>query len=237
MLQALNAVSWIQYALDGVVLLLILIFAAKAAKNGFVKCFFKFISTIIAIIVAFLFMNAVIEWTNGLFGLQDIIKEGCINGLSNIVGFDADVSATGIEEALKGKIPDFLIPMIVDSVANKDIPAGTTVAMIAGDALGGVASGFIAWLAVFIVAKIILSLLEKIFSSLVDAIPLVGALNALLGFAVGAVEGLIVVSGIIAVLAFLPFEGLIAFFDECIIVGWLYHNNFINIILGWLTVA
>ena len=74
MLQALNAVSWIQYALDGVVLLLILIFAAKAAKNGFVKCFFKFISTIIAIIVAFLFMNAVIEWTNGLFGLQDMIK-------------------------------------------------------------------------------------------------------------------------------------------------------------------
>ena len=75
MLQALNAVSWIHYALDGVVLLLILIFAAKAAKKGFVKCFFKFISTIIAIVVAFLFMNAVLEWTNGLFGLQDIIKE------------------------------------------------------------------------------------------------------------------------------------------------------------------
>ena len=41
----------------------------------------------------------------------------------------------------------------------------------------------------------------------------------------------------LAVLAFLPFEGLIAFFDECLVVGWLYHNNFINIILGWLTVA
>ena len=237
MLQALNAISWIHYAVDGLVLLAVLIFAGKAASKGFVKCFFKFISTIIAVFVAFLLMNAVLQWTGGLFGLETIIKDGCKGGLANIVGFDTDVSATGIEAALKGKIPDFLIPMVVDGVANKQIPAGTTVAMIAGDALGGVATGFIAWLAIFIVAKVALSLLEKLFSSLVDSIPLVGALNSLLGFVVGAIEGVLIICGVIAALSFLPFEGLMAFFDECIVVGWLYHNNFINIILGWITIS
>ena len=76
MLPALNAISWINYAVDGIAILAVIIFAGKAANKGFVKCFFKFISTIVAIIVAFLLMNAVLQWTGGLFGLEGIIKDG-----------------------------------------------------------------------------------------------------------------------------------------------------------------
>ena len=58
------------YIVDAIALLAILIFAVRAAKKGFVECFFGFISTVLAIIVAFLFMNALMSATNGLFGLQ-----------------------------------------------------------------------------------------------------------------------------------------------------------------------
>ena len=139
-----NVCAWQHYVADGVIILGLLAFGLLAAKKGFVRCFFGFISTILSLAVAFLFMNAVIGWTDGLFGLQTWFNEACVNALDNVVGFDVDISAGGIAAALEGKLPDFLITLIVDSVADQTLPQGTTVAMVAGEALGGVVTGFVA---------------------------------------------------------------------------------------------
>lgn len=229
-----NLGAWQHYVADGVVLVGILVFGLLAAKKGFVRCFFGFISTIVALAVAFLFMNAVIGWTDGLFGLQTWFNDACVGALDNVVGFDVDISAGGIAAALEGKLPNFLITLIVDSVADKTLPYGTTVAMVAGEALGGVVTGFVAWLALFIVTKLVLKLLEKLVSSIVESLPIVGAVNSLLGFVVGALEGLLIISGVVAVLSFLPIEGLTTFFNECTIVKWLYNDNPINLVLSWI---
>lgn len=229
-----NLCAWQHYVADGVVLLGLLTFGLLAAKKGFVHCFFGFISTILSLAVAFLFMNAVINWTGGLFGLQTWFNETCVNALDNVVGFDVDISAGGIASALEGKLPSFLITLIIDSVADKTLPYGTTVAMVAGEALGGIITGFVAWLLLFILMKLLLKLIEKLVSSIVENLPIVGAINSLLGFAVGALEGMLVVSGVVAVLSFLPIEGLTTFFNECILVKWLYHDNPINVILSWI---
>jgi hypothetical protein len=65
-------------------------------------------------------------------------------------------------------------------------------------------------------------------------LPIVGAVNSLLGFCVGALQGLLIVSGVVAVLSFIPIDGLTSFFNECVLVNWLYHNNPINLILSWI---
>lgn len=230
-----NAIcAWQQYVADGVVVAVLLIFGIISAKKGFVKCFFAFISTILALIVAFVFMNAVIGWTNGLFGLQTWFNDTFIDMLGSIVGFDADISAGGIAAALEGKLPNFLITLVVDSVADQTIPAGTTVAMVAGEALGGVATGLVAWLALFLLTKLVLKIVEKIFSSLVENLPIVGAVNVLLGLCVGVLEGLLIVSGVIAIFSLLPIEGMTTFFNECVLLKWLYNQNPINTILSWV---
>ena len=235
MLQGLCA-AWAPYAADGVALVVLVCFAAVSAKKGFVRCFFGFISTIVAIIVAFLFMKTLVSATNGLFGLEELIQNGCIDAFGKINGFDIDISTAGVEAALQDKnLPQFLINVILENVTVADVPAGTTLAMVVGGTIGTLATNFVAWLVLFLAAKLIMKLIEHIFASIVENIPVIGALNSLLGFAVGALEGLLIVSGVIAVLAFIPIEGITNFFNECAFVGWLYNHNPINTILGWIT--
>lgn len=222
--------AWQHYVADGIVVLALLIFGIIAAKKGFVRCFFSFIATIAALVVAFVFMNKLIEWTDGLFGLQAWLNETLVNALSAIAGFDIDISAPGIEVALKGKLPSFLVSLIMESVGGSE--PGTTVAMVAGEALGGVATGFVAWLALFLVTKLVCKLLEKILGSLAEKLPIVGAVNTLLGLVVGLLQGLIVVSAVVAVLSFIPVDGMTAFFNECTLVSWLYNNNPITYLLS-----
>ncbi len=236
MLLGLNA-TWIHYAADAAVIVAMVMFAVSSAKKGFVECFFGFISTILAVIAAFVFMKSVLSWTGGLFGLQGVIENGVVGGLGNIKGFDIDVSAAGIEAALQDKnLPSFLISAVVDSVGNKELPIGTTLAMVVGGTIAEFAATLIAWLAVFIIAKLLLKLVRNVLNSIVESLPIVGSLNHLLGFAVGGIKGLLIVCGVIAVLALIPAEGLTAFFNETAIVGWLYHSNPLHVILGWFIV-
>ena len=236
MLSGLNA-TWIHYAADAIVIVAMIMFAVSSAKKGFVECFFGFVSTILAVIAAFVFMKSVLSWTGGLFGLQGVIENGVVGGLGNIKGFDVDVSAAGIEAALQDKnLPSFLISAIVDSVGNKEVPIGTTLAMIVGGTIAEFAATLVAWLAVFIITKLLLKFVRSVLNSIVESLPIVGSLNHLLGFAVGGIKGLLIVCGVVAVLALIPAEGLTAFFNETTIVRWLYHSNPLHVIFGWFIV-
>lgn len=234
MLTGLN-VSWGNYAADAVVVILIFMFAVSSAKKGFVECFFGFISTILAVIAAFALMKGVLSWTEGLFGLQDVIENAVVGGLGKVAGFDIDVSAAGIEAALEGKnLPSFLINAIVSSVGNQEVPMGTTLAMIVGGTIAEFTATLVAWFAVFLIAKLLLKLVRRVLNSIVEALPIVGSLNHLLGFAVGGIKGLLIVCGVIAVIALIPAEGLNVFLNECTLVRWLYNNNPIHVIFSWI---
>lgn len=233
MLLGLNA-SWINYAMDGLVVLVAFMFAISSAKKGFVDCFFGFISTILAVIAAFTFMKGMLAWTDGLFGLQDVIENALIGSFEKVKGFDIDVSAAGLEVALQDKnLPSFLVNTIVSSVGNSEVPIGTTLAMVVGATLGEFAATLVAWFAVFLIAKILLKLVRNVLNSLIQSLPIVGSLNRLLGFAVGGIKGILIVCAVIAVLALIPSTGLTAFFNETVIVRWLYNSNPLHVILGW----
>ena len=58
------------YIIDALVVIVVLIFAVKGAKKGFVDCLFGIISTLGAIVIALLFTKAFLGLTGGLFGLQ-----------------------------------------------------------------------------------------------------------------------------------------------------------------------
>lgn len=234
MLYGLNA-SWIHYAADALVIVLIVMFAVSSAKKGFVECFFGFVSTILAVVLAFTFMKGVLSWTEGLFGLQGVIENAVTGGLGKVTGFDIDVSAAGIEAALEGKnLPSFLIDAIVSSVGNQEVPVGTTLAMIVAGTIAEFTATLIAWFAVFFIAKLLLKLVRRILNSIVESLPIVGSLNHLLGFVVGGIKGLLIVCGVIAVIALIPAEGLNVFLNECTIVRWLYNSNPLHVIFSWI---
>ena len=235
MLHLLNAGAP-NYIIDILAVVVILGVAIVSAKRGFVDCLFGFISTIVAMLLAFLLLKPFLGWTNGLFGLQGALEKGCTDALAKIKGFSMDISNQGISEALAGKnLPQFLIDAIVSSIGNESIPAGTTIAMLAGDALGGFIIGLIAWAVLFFLFKLILTLVKTLVSSVVENLPIVSSVNTLLGFVLGLLQGLLVVSGIVAVISILPLAGA-NFFSDCVFVGWLYNHNPINVIVGWIVV-
>ena len=234
MLSGLNA-TWVNYAVDALVIVVMVMFAASSAKKGFVECFFGFISTILAVIAAFTFMKGVLIWTEGLFGLQGVIEDAVVGGLGKIEGFGIDVSAAGIEAALADKnLPSFLIDAVVSSVGNQEVPLGTTLAMIVGGTIAEFMATLVSWFVVFLIVKLLLKLVRGILNSIVEALPIVGSLNHLLGFVVGGIKGLLIVCGVIAVLALIPIEGLNVFLSECTIVRWLYNSNPLHVIFSWI---
>lgn len=236
MLTLLNAGA-VNYVIDILAVIVIIGVAIVSAKRGFADCLFGFISTIVAILLAFLLLKPIMNWTNGLFGLQGALENGCTTVLSKIKGFSMDISNQGISEALAGKaLPQFLIDAIVSSVGNESIPVGTTIAMLAGDALGGFIAGLIAWLVLFFIAKLILMLVKTLVCSVIENLPIVSSLNTLLGFVLGVLQGLLIISAIVAVLSILPIPSASTFFSNCMFVGWLYNHNPINVIVGWIVV-
>lgn len=234
MLLGLNA-SWMNFAADAIVVVLIVMFAVSSAKKGFVECFFGFISTIFAVVAAFTLMEGVLSWTEGLFGLQDAIENAVVGGLGKVAGFDIDVSAAGIEAALEDKnLPSFLINAIVSSVGNQEVPVGTTLAMIVGGTIAEFTATLVAWFAVFLIVKLLLKLVRRVLNSIVEALPIVSSLNHLLGFTVGGIKGFLIVCGVIAVIALIPAEGLNVFLNECTIVRSLYNNNPLHVVFSWI---
>ena len=225
------------YVIDILAIIVIIGVAIVSAKKGFAECLFGLLSTVAAALVAFIFMKPVLSWTGGLFGLQGVTENGCINALLKIKGFNMDISNQGISEVLAGKdLPKFLIDAIIASVGNASIPVGTTLAMLAGEVLGGFIVGLIAWIVVFLVAKLLLTLLKNLVCSVVENLPIISSVNTLLGFVLGVAQGLLIISAIIAVLSILPIPGVTVFFNDCFFVGLLYNHNPINVILGWILV-
>ena len=223
--------------IDVLVVVVILGMALISAKKGFVECLFSLISTIVAIILAFSLMKPFTNWTGGLFGLKGLLQSACTSAFSNVKVLAIDISNQGITEALADKdLPKFLIDAIIGSVGNEALPAGTTIAMLAGNKLGEIITALISWIAVFFLAKLLLALLSGLISKIIENLPIIGSVNTLLGFAVGLLKGLLIVSGLIAIISVLPIPAITTFFNNCAFVGWLYNNNPLNVVLGWILV-
>ena len=224
MLSFLNALT-ANTVIDGVIVLLCLIYAIVSAKKGFIKCLFGLISTVAAIIIALTLSKTLVEKTR-VFGLVDVIENAFISVLNKIEAFTVDVSNEGLTELLKEKgLPNFLITVILDTVGDNPIEKGTTIAMLVGEATGKLGGTLIAFLLVFILCKIVLSLLGKLLNTIISKIPIMGALNIVLGGVFGAIKGFFVLSLIFAVFSILPIPAIGTFFTSSVIGGWLYSHN------------
>ena len=86
----------------------------------------------------------------------------------------------------------------------------------------------------FIVAKLLLFIVEKILTKIVNSWSVAAALNGLLGFAVGFLKSAILVCAVLAVLALIPSEGMVSFFDETLFLKFIYNDNPLTKLLGVL---
>lgn len=234
MFQQICAVTF-HYILDAIVVIALIIFALKDARKGFVGCLLGFATTLLALVIAFTLADEFVGWTGNFFGLAPKLEKGIINKLSSIKAFALDVSNEGLKETLAGtNLPSFIADAIVAEVGDSTIPAGTTIAMLAGAKIAEILIVFLAGVVLFFVSKLVLKLIAKILNGVVNSIPLVGGVNRLLGAAVGAIKCFLIVCTILSVLSFIPSAGVSAFMDKTLFVGALYKNNPLGYILSWI---
>ncbi len=220
---------------DVLVGIVVLIFALVAMKRGFVDCFFSLISTLLAIILALIFVKPFLNWTNGLFGLAGAMERGCTNVFSKIKGFDLDISTAGIQSLLEEKkLPKFLIESVVNGAGNASLPAGTTIAMLLAQKVSGFAMTLLGFVVLFFLVKLLLILTRGLLTSIIERLPIVNSVNHILGFTVGLLQGFLIVSAVIAVFAIIPWGAMNAFFNDCFLIGWLYNHNLIHLVFSWI---
>ncbi len=234
-MNGLCAALWIRYLPDILVGVFFLIMIIISACRGFVGCILTIVSSVLAVLLAITLAGAFADATGGLFGLQEAMSGGITNTFLKLEGFDVDVSQAGVKEALKSQNVSAVISRLVIKVAGKqdEIAAGTTLAMLLGQAMGSLATRLIAGVLIFIGIKVIIFLLRKVLGALFNRIPVLGKLNHWLGALFGLLYSLIVVSAILAVLAVIPIKAISAYFAKTLFVGFLYEHNFLVMMLSW----
>ena len=222
------------YIADIVCAVMLLVSALVGAKKGFVKCFFGLISTLVALVLAFALASTAVGLFPSLFGGGGSLAGKFEGTFLKWSGFDMDVSAGGIEAALESvSLPGFVKDVIVKNVGEvNDLAPGTTLAAVVAPVAAQFVGLLICGLVIFIVAKLLLFLVERILTKIVNSWSVASAVNGLLGFAVGLLKAAILICGILAILALIPSEGIVSFFDETLFLKYLYNDNPLTKILG-----
>lgn len=234
-LYSLCVSKWVAYGVDAVVVLGILIVAIVCAKRGFVTCFFGFVSTLAALILAFALAKPIVALTNGLFGLQGFFSDKFTVAFSKLAGFNVDISGHGVEAALADKnLPAILANLAVSEFGSGTLAAGTTLGIIVGRTTASLTVTVISFISLFIIAKLVLLLLRNIFNAIIEKMTLFNILDGFLGALVGLLQGVIIVCLILSILAVIPSQGMVNFFNQTLVLKVLYNHNPLITVIGWL---
>ena len=231
---ALCGVQLSNYLGDIIVVVFLIAFSVVCAKRGFIECFFGFVSTVAALLAAVLFAKTVLSITGGLFGLQKYLTKLFSSGFAKLDGFNADISAEGVESALADKnLPAILARLTLKWFGKADVAAGTTLATLVGATTARLAALLFTGVLVFIVCKLLLALAKKFLNSLAEKIFLLEAANSVLGGAVGLLQGLLFVCLAISLLTIIPSQTVGNYLQNSLILKGIYNYNPLVSILGW----
>jgi uncharacterized membrane protein required for colicin V production len=176
------------YFIDFVFVLVAVLVVVSFSKKGFIKAFFGFGKTIICVLTAYILGPKLSAW---LF--EKFFSEKINGKISDIFSSALEKSGTTVEELLQN-IPEFLNKVIdIDSLTTRfganSVATQDTVDQMSEAISNPIAvflSNIAAYILVFVAAMVLLSilafLLDKVFR-----LPVLNAINRLLGTALGVV--------------------------------------------------
>lgn len=232
-LGALCAGFPVGYILDAVILLGLFVYVFICAKRGFVKMIFHFASGIVAVIAAIALAKVTVSVTGGLFGLMDTLEVKFTEIFSKQEGFNIPLAAgQDVKALLETKdMVAIIATLVVKKYANVDL-TGKTLAVLAGSTVAELLCTLIAGVALFFLLKIACKSLSKILTAIFKKVKLLGKINSFLGFLLGLLESIFIISVVVSVLALIPSEAMMGFFDGSLVLRLLYNYNPIVWLLG-----
>ena len=151
------------WIVDIVAIIIMLIAVIKDTRKGFIKGIFGLLISVASIAVAFLCADMVAGLTGGLFGLEAGISESLAMSFSDL-GLNVDfTNEQAVYDALVANNEFFATATFLADIVAKEIvkipniPEGQ-LNIYLGEIVGGFATNIIVGLALFIICRIVLSL-------------------------------------------------------------------------------
>ena len=185
--------------IDVIIIALLVILGIVGFKRGFLKSLISLFSWSVCIAIAFFLAKYVAGWINGIYNFSGMIGGNIASSLrSNNEFFTHAVNEFSSKEDIIAHIPSNLngvlaqLIKVVFSNANVNMESTETIATIVGLSLGQIIMVIIAGILTFIVLKIVLAILSRVFDNIART-KFIGTLNKILGFVFGALKAAIIV--------------------------------------------
>lgn len=227
--------------IDIVVIVFLLLMVLLGLKNGFMKMLISLIGVIATLVATIFLAVPFANFLSGFIPFDNWIGtpiQGWIEGFGGIA--TVPVPTTGAEMAnilsAELNIPTFISNMIGPWIFSA-IPsglAGETAAAVLAAAMCRVIVIAISAVLLFILIRIAVALLQRLFKSLTQ-IKFIGAIDKTFGLVLGAVKGyfivLLVFTAMSAMMAFSFMQPVANQLENSKFSKWIYDNNFIA---NWL---
>ena len=186
--------------IDIVVILALVIWGIKGFKDGLLKSFISLFNWTVCILVSVFVAKYVASWINGIYDFSSLIGNKISSALTGVHEFfNMSVAEFGGKQNVINSIPEGINGMlkqlikVVFSNTAVDEASSASVASIMGSSLGHIAMIIIAGIVTFIILKIALALLSRLFDN-ISRTKVLGSVNKILGLAFGLVKaGLIII--------------------------------------------
>lgn len=206
---------------DIIIILIILGFVFIGIKKGLISCIIDICSVVIALVLALILCrpitNVVINNTNFDENLKETIVE---NIPLNDVNFRVDENSN---------LPKPVVEYINGITKNVGSSKDEAIEVISKELTNGIIT-VIVFIAIFIIVRIIFAII-KIVSKLIDKIPGLNEVNKIGGGICGAIEGIIIVYAIFAVISMispiLADTNILQYVYKSNIGAIMYNHNFI----------
>lgn len=221
--------NWI----DLVVLAIILGFGIVGLVNGFIFSIYKIVSFFLSIIISIKFYPVLAGFlmkTPLYTGIQESILKNLL--LQRSQGAEGEVKKAAADSIINTlKLPGFLKNTLIHQIPDpsKLIDVHKVMEMVSGK-LAGFVIDIISLVLLYIIVRIALVFVKVILKGIAK-LPVFKQMDKLGGFALGAVEGLLTIYILCAIImlfrAMPQFKSILEGLDQSLIANFFYQHNFI----------
>lgn len=199
--------------IDILIVAVLIIFGIIGFNKGFLKSFISLFSWVVCILIAIFTAKYVANWINGIYDFSSLIGGRIADGLTGVNEFfSQSISEFSSTEEIINNLPADLngllsqLIKVVFSNTSVDMTSTDTIASVVGSSLGHICMVIIAGILTFIVLKIVIALLSRLFDN-ISRTKILGGLNKVLGLIFGVLKAgciIIILNCILVGLSLIP---------------------------------
>lgn len=200
-------------AVDIVLIAIMALFAFYGFIKGFTSLLVRFLAGILTLVLSFVLCRNAADFLNDVFGMTDKLGASIAGALPGVFGEELmSMPVSMVNEGNLGSlsVPKFIVNLLLKIASDGSVPADTAVVDVLAPAFAYYIAVVIGFVLCYILFRILFFLIGRLFKG-VNKIPLLGGVNRLLGFLLGAIQGFLVVYVALSVVDLLPFGFLEGF--------------------------